>query len=195
MYYEVFFMKKQKFDSKTIAAIGVMAALVFITTKFMRIPIPVGAGKTQIHVGNSMCILAGLLFGPVPGGLAAGIGTALVDLMDPRWAPEFWVSFINKFVMGFTVGAIARIGKERTLTKDIIASISGAAAYVALYLFKSYVQQALLGSTAEATIAVLITKGTTSAINAVIAVVVAVALYKVMAPALKRANIFSDTLK
>ena len=142
-----------------------------------------------------MCILAGLLFGPVPGGLAAGIGTALVDLMDPRWAPEFWVSFINKFVMGFTVGAIARIGKERTLTKDIIASIAGAAAYVALYLFKSYVQQALLGSTAEATIAVLITKGTTSAINAVIAVVVAVALYKVMAPALKRANIFSDTLK
>ena len=142
-----------------------------------------------------MCILAGLLFGPVPGGLAAGIGTALVDLMDPRWAPEFWVSFINKFVMGFTVGAIARIGKERTLTKDIIASISGAAAYVALYLFKSYVQQALLGSTVEATIAVLITKGTTSAINAVIAVVVAVALYKVMAPALKRANIFSDTLK
>ena len=188
-------MKKQKFDSKTMAAIGIMAALVFITTKFMRIPIPVGAGKTQIHVGNSMCILAGLLFGPVPGGLAAGIGTALVDLMDPRWAPEFWVSFINKFVMGFTVGAIARIGKERTLTKDIIASISGAAAYVALYLFKSYVQQALLGSTVEATIAVLITKGTTSAINAVIAVVVAVALYKVMAPALKRANIFSDTLK
>ena len=106
-------MKKQKFDSKTIAAIGVMAALVFITTKFMRIPIPVGAGKTQIHVGNSMCILAGLLFGPVPGGLAAGIGTALVDLMDPRWAPEFWVSFINKFVMGFTVGAIARMNSYK----------------------------------------------------------------------------------
>ncbi len=188
-------MKKQRFNSQAIAAIGVMAALVFITTKFLRIPIPVGAGKTQIHVGNSMCLLSGLLFGPVTGGLAAGIGTALVDLMDPRWAPEFWISFINKFVMGFTVGAIATMGKERNTTRDFIASVAGAAAYVCLYLFKSYVQQMILGSTKEATIAVLITKGTTSGINAIIAVVVAVALYKAIAPVLKKAGIFKDILK
>lgn len=188
-------MKKQKFNSQAIAAIGVMAALVFITTKFMRIPIPVGAGKTQIHVGNSMCILSGLLFGAVPGGLAAGIGTALVDLMDPRWAPEFWISFINKFVMGFTVGTIAHMGKTRSTAKDFVASVSGAMAYVALYLLKSYLQQVALGSTAEATMAVLITKGTTSGINAIIAVVVAVTLYKAIYPTLKRANIFRDILK
>lgn len=77
-------MKKSKFSVETLAAIGVMAALVFITTKFFAIPIPVGVGgKTQIHLGNSMCVLAGLLFGGVPGGLAAGIGTAIVDLLIP----------------------------------------------------------------------------------------------------------------
>ena len=30
-----------------------------------------------------MCILSALLFGPVTGGLAAGVGNALVDLSDP----------------------------------------------------------------------------------------------------------------
>lgn len=189
-------MKNKKFNPQLVAAIGVMSALVFITTKFLRIPIPVGlGGKTQLHVGNSMCVLGGLLFGAVPGGLAAGIGTALVDLMDPLWAPEFWISFINKFVMGFTVGTIANLGKNRTLAKDIIASVAGAAAYVVLYLFKSYMQQVALGSAPEAIKAVLITKGITSGTNAIIAVVVAILLYKVIAPTLKKANMFNNILK
>lgn len=187
-------MKKQKMTTETMAAIGIMAALVFITTKFFSIPIPVGGGKTRLHVGNSMCVLSGLLFGAVPGGLAAGIGTALVDLMDPAWAPEFWISFINKFAMGFVVGAVARLGKDRTLVKDILASILGAGTYVLLYIFKSFVQQKMLGSAPEAIKAVLITKGTTSAVNAVIAVVLAVVLYKAIAPALKKAHLFKDSI-
>ncbi len=187
-------MKKQKFSTSTLAAIGIMAALVFITTKFFSIPIPIGGGKTALHVGNSMCVLAGLMFGPIPGGLAAGIGTALVDLMDPLWAPEFWISFINKFVMGFVVGAVARLGKERNLGKDVVASVLGAGAYVCLYLFKSFVQQKALGSAPEAIKAVLVTKGITSGTNAIIAVVVAVALYKAIAPALKKAHLFSDAM-
>lgn len=167
-----------------------MAALVFITTKFLRIPIPMGiGGKTQIHLGNSMCILAGLLFGGVPGGLAAGIGTAIVDLTDPRWAPEFWVSFINKFAMGFAAGTIAHMGKK-SLPRDIVAATVGAFTYVALYVFKSYIQQLMLGSASEAIKGVLVTKFMTSVTNAIIAIVISVILYKLLDPALKKANLF-----
>ncbi len=189
-------MKKNKMSVQMLAAIGVMSALVFITTKFLRIPIPVGVGgKTQVHLGNSMCILAGLLFGGIPGGLAAGIGTAIVDLMDPLWAPEFWISFINKFIMGFLAGSIANLGKDRTLGKNITAAIVGALSYVVLYLGKSYLQQVALGSAPEAIKAVLLTKGITSCINAVIAVVVSVLLYHMIAPALKRRNLFTREMK
>ena len=103
-------MKKNKV--RQFAFIGVMAALVFVTTNFLSIKIPVGAGQTQIHMGNVMCILSGLLFGPVSGGLASGIGSMLVDLMNPAWAPEFWITFINKFVMGFVAGLISHMGKQ-----------------------------------------------------------------------------------
>ena len=73
----------------------------FVLTKFISIPIPSPLGKTALSVGNAMCVLSALLFGPAVGGLAAGIGNALVDLTDPAWAPEFWITFINKFLMAF----------------------------------------------------------------------------------------------
>ena len=189
-------MKKTKFTPQLLAAIGLMSALVFVTTKFFAIPIPVGVGgKTQIHLGNSMCLLAGLLFGGVSGGLAAGIGTAIVDLTDPLWAPEFWISFINKFIMGCVCGVVANLGKNRTTGKNIVAAILGALSYYVLYLGKSYLQQVALGSAPDAIKTVLMTKAITSFINAVIAVLVSVALYTLIAPALKRANLFQKETK
>ena len=112
-------MKKNKV--RELAFIGVMAALVFVTTNFLSIKIPVGAGMTQIHMGNVMCILSGLLFGPVAGGLASGIGSMFVDLLNPAWAPEFWITFIMKFVMGFVAGLISHLGKQSHI-KNIIAA-------------------------------------------------------------------------
>ncbi len=188
--------KNKKMTVQLMARIGIMSALVFVTTKFIRIPIPIGVGgKTQVSVGNSMCVLGGLLFGGIPGGLAAGIGSALVDLMDPLWAPEFWITFINKFAMGFVAGTVATRVKERTIGKDILAAALGAGTYVVLYLSKSVLEQVFLGSASEAIVTILVTKGVASLINAVIAVVVSVLLYKVIAPALRRANLFRDYVK
>ena len=94
---------KHYFNTRNIALVGILAAIIFVLTKFISIPIPSPLGKTALSVGNAMCILSALLFGPVTGGLAAGIGNALVDLSDPAWAPEFWITFINKFLMAFVV--------------------------------------------------------------------------------------------
>ncbi|MBR2504156.1 MAG: ECF transporter S component, partial [Oscillospiraceae bacterium] len=67
-------MKKNKFNVKDLTMIGVMAAVVFVGNQIQLPKIPTPLGPTRIHLGNVMCILGGLLFGAVPGGLAAGIG-------------------------------------------------------------------------------------------------------------------------
>ena len=183
-------MKRNKV--REFAFIGVMAALVFVTTNFLSIKIPVGAGQTQIHMGNVMCILSGLLFGPVAGGLASGIGSMLVDLMNPAWAPEFWVTFIMKFVMGFMAGFISHMGKQ-TKVKNIVAAVVGAVSYVACYLTKNYIQEAILMKQPWETVsAILITKGAASLTNALIAMTVSVILYNMLQPALKRARLLQD---
>jgi len=185
-------MKKSKYTARDFAFIGVMAALVFVTTSTLSIKIPVGAGQTQIHMGNVMCILSGLLFGPVAGGLASGIGSMFVDLMNPAWAPEFWVTFIMKFVMGFMAGLISHMGKP-SKGKNIAAAIIGAVSYVACYLTKNYIQEAILMQQPWETVsAILITKGLASFTNAMIAMTVSVILYNILKPALKRANIIKD---
>ena len=66
--------KKTFFTVRNLALIGVLAAIVFVLTKFISIPIPSPLGKTALSVGNAMCVLSALLFGPAVGGLAAGIG-------------------------------------------------------------------------------------------------------------------------
>ena len=54
---------------------GVMAAIICVITIF-RIPL----GQSKVHFANSMCLLSGLLLGPVWGGAAAGLGSAIYDI-------------------------------------------------------------------------------------------------------------------
>ena len=97
--------------------------------------------------------------------------------------------------MGCVCGVVANLGKNRTTGKNIVAAILGALSYYVLYLGKSYLQQVALGSAPDAIKTVLMTKAITSFINAVIAVLVSVALYTLIAPALKRANLFQKETK
>ena len=115
-------MNKKKFTVRDMAMIGVMAAIVFVGNNIQLPKIPTPLGPTRIHIGNVMCILAGFLFGAVPGGLAAGFGGAIYDLMDPFYAKEFWITFILKFVMGWGAGFIANKG-VKTKIKVVIAAV------------------------------------------------------------------------
>ena len=60
--------QKKYFSVHNIALIGILAAMIFALTKFISIPIPSPLGKTALSVGNAMCILSALLFGPITGG-------------------------------------------------------------------------------------------------------------------------------
>ena len=117
--------KKKFFTVYRLAVIGLMSAMVFACT-FIHIDIPVPlSNKVMIHFGNVMCILTALLFGPVTGGFAAGIGSAIYDLTDPTYAPEFWVTFLMKFAMAFVAGVIAHSGGAQGKQKgrNILAAV------------------------------------------------------------------------
>ena len=129
--------QKKYFSVHNIAITGILAAMIFALTKFISIPIPSPLGKTALSVGNAMCILASLLFGLVTCGLAAGIGNALVDLSDPAWAPEFWITFINKFMMAFVAGIIMKKADLKENIRIWVAGMLGALTYSFLYVVKN----------------------------------------------------------
>lgn len=52
-----------------------MIALVCITTMVIQIPIPMTEG--YVNIGDSIIFVASILFGPIPGMIAGGLGSAL----------------------------------------------------------------------------------------------------------------------
>lgn len=187
-------MNIKKDKTRVLVAVALFAALVFIFT-YIHIDIPTPLGKTMIHLGNVMCLLAGMLLGGLNGGLAAGFGSMFFDLFDPVFLPECWVTFILKFAMAFAAGAIAHgeIMKKLRGWRFVVAAAAGAVLYTALYLAKTFIiNYWIFGYELETVMITLATKGTVSAVNGVIAAAAAIALNAALRPALRRAGIFDS---
>ena len=180
----------KKFSVKQVAFIGIMAALVYVTSAFLTIQIPTAIGSTRLHMGNVMCLLSGLLLGPVFGGLAAGIGSMLFDLTNPLYIASAPFTFAFKFFMAFVCGLIAlKTGKERHW-KTILAAVIGAGAYVVLYLGKTFVEDYfVLGLPFDAVWLTVGQKGIVSTVNGVLAAVVSVPLFWALRPLLRKARL------
>ena len=166
-------MNKQKISSvQRTAYIGMMAAVVCVVTIF-RFPL----GQSQVHFANSMCLLGGLLLGPVWGGMAAGLGSACYDLFTP-YAPEAYITFITKFAMAWMCGVLAgRALEKRNVVRVVLSCVIGALTYVALYLGKSWIMLTIAGSSTDAIVPVVLAKAPASLINAAMASVAAPIFY------------------
>jgi len=104
----------------------VFAALVAATTLMIRIPIPATTG--YFNIGDAMIFVAALVFGPVVGGLAGGVGSAIADIIGyPLFFPY---TLVIKGAEGWIAGKITR----RTLRSDWIACVSGGMIMVLGYL-------------------------------------------------------------
>ncbi len=96
-------------DLKKIVMAALFAAFACVATMSIRIPTP-GTGG-YIHPGDAVVILAGVILGPVWGFLAAGIGSAMADLLGGYflYVP---ITFVIKGVVAFVAGVIyQRIGR------------------------------------------------------------------------------------
>lgn len=176
------------YSIQNLAIIGLMSALVFV---FSNISIPI-VGSTRIHFGNIMCLLSGVLFGPLVGGLASGMGSMIFDLTNPKYAPEFWITFMTKFFIGFMAGIVYKYAfKKLSNTLRIVFScLSGSILYIILYITKNAIQYYFVNGVAgTALIIAIIPEIITSIINGGIAVIACVFLARLLQPALSKANI------
>lgn len=174
-----------------IAFAGLLAALVLVGF-FLNIRLP-GAMKMQISFGNVFCIFAGLMLGPVYGGLSAGIGGFLFDLTS-GWADSSILTFVTKFIMAFVCGVIAwgvqgrllRAQGRNNLPRVILAAVGGSLSYSALYLLSHLVEGILMGNAAQALQVLMAETLVVTVINAVLADAIAVPLFFAIREALKR---------
>ena len=97
-------------NTKKLVLAALFAALACAATMVIRIPTP-GTGG-YIHPGDAIVILSGIFLGPVYGGLAAGIGSAMSDLLGGYflYVP---ITFIIKGAIGYLTGRFFQFLKSR----------------------------------------------------------------------------------
>jgi uncharacterized membrane protein len=110
---------KQERIVLTIAQAAIMAALVAATTFYFEIPIP--ATRGYLDFGDIMIFVSALTFGPIVGGFAGGVGSAISDAISgyAYFAP---FTLLIKGAEGLIAGLISnRLSGKRNILAVTLA--------------------------------------------------------------------------
>ena len=183
-------MKSKRFTVVNITFIAMMAAMVYVVTLF-RFPLL----GSKVHFANAVCLLSGILLGPLQGGLAAGIGSALYDwTLGGYDVINVLITLVSKFAMAWVCGMLAypRQSEDARLDRTALASVCGALTYVALYMLKTFVYNRFVyGYPMDAVGATMLAKLIPSLINAGVAIVAAPLFFHAVLPALKSTGLLT----
>lgn len=194
-------MKNNSISATKIAQTALLAALSFVAFTFLQIKIPVpGGDATSLHIGNAFCVLGALLLGGWYGGIAGAIGMTLADIMDPVYITVAPKTFVLKLLIGLITGFVAhRIAhinesndKKYIFKWTVIASAAGLGFNVIAdplvgYFYKRFI----LGQPTEMADALARMSAVATAVNAVVSVVLVVAIYHALRPALSRMQLLT----
>jgi len=183
-----------------IAAMGLMAALCYIAFTFLQIKIPTPGGFTSFHLGNTFCVLAALLLGGLPGGIAGAIGMGIGDLLDPAYVVVAPKTIVLKTMIGIMTGLVAHkvfhiqhLEGKKLYKAVILSCIAGMLFNIVGEPILSYFYTAfLLGAPEKAAKALASWNAITTSVNALLTIVVASSLYIAIAPRLKRNGILKQ---
>lgn len=180
--------KRNHFSLHDIVIIGTMAAVCFVVTYFIKIEIPTPSGITMLKIANGFCLLSGILFGGLRGGLAAGIGSMLYDLLDPKFVSEAPFTFVFFFLMAYICGKISHSNNKKgaSFKLNILATFCGAFSYLILHISKNIILLIVAGSNINAAFVAVMPKIVTSSINAFVGILIALILYPLMQGSVKR---------
>ena len=186
-------------NSKTyqLALAALFAALSYAVFTFLQIKIPVGADMTSIHLGNAVVVLGAFIIGGPLGGIAGAIGMSIGDLLDPVYAPLVPKTLFCKLLIGLITGFVAhRIGgitktddPKHILCWTIIAAACGLIFNMFADPIIGYWYKILILGKPAADLSLKINFVATT-INAVVSLVVSVAVYAALRPALQKAGFF-----
>lgn len=124
-------------NTKKLVFAALMAALITIATIMIKIPVPATGG--YVNFGDGIIILAGVILGPLYGGLASAIGSGLADLLSGYMA-YFVPTFIIKGLMGAYVGYyVKKVSVKNVILAGIVAEIIMVVGYfIAESVFMGY---------------------------------------------------------
>ena len=188
-------MKTSKTYKLALAAL--FAALSYSVFTFLQIKIPVGADMTSIHLGNAVVVLGAFIIGGPLGGLAGAIGMSIGDLLDPVYAPLVPKTLFCKLLIGLITGFVAhKIGgitksddPKHILRWTIIAAACGLVFNMFADPIIGYWYKILILGKPAAELSLKINFVATT-INAVVSLIVSVAVYAALRPALQKAGFF-----
>lgn len=123
--------------TKKIVMAALMAALTFVATRSIQIPSPLNG---YLNLGDCVVLVAGWMFTPTYGFLAAGIGSALADLFSDfsYYAPA---TFVIKGLMAITAFYLFKVLNKKigTLPSRIISGIAAEIIMVlGYYVFEGF---------------------------------------------------------
>lgn len=176
-----------------ICVTAVMAVLVWAASDFLEIQIPSIMGVNRFHLGNVMCALSGMLLGPWWGFMAAGLGSALFDLMNPAFITDILITFVTKGLYGLVSGLVFfKVFKRKSnYGSEVVSALCGAVTYIILYLAKKFFLDGMLlgGLSASAAWLVVLEKAPSSLFNGIVAVIFAPILGVAINKGLKSAKL------
>lgn len=113
---------------------AMLVALVFVSTVFINIRLPISANGGLVHLGTAMLFIASILFGPKKGAIAGAMGMGLFDLIGgwALWAP---ITIVARGLQGYIVGKIAWANgrKGNSIAFNIMATVLSIPFMVAVY--------------------------------------------------------------
>lgn len=115
-------MNTQNKTMKIVLA-GLFAALTCVATMIIRIP----TFKGYVHIGDCMVIASGIILGPVAGGLAAGIGSMMADLLGGYYffsMATFVIKLGAAFAAAIAFALFRRVLKKYSLLGTILAGLA-----------------------------------------------------------------------
>jgi len=111
-----------RLTSKEAAYISVSAALIYIGTS-IAIPMPKPLGVW--HFGDIFTFIVCVLFGPIVGGFASGIGPMLFDVWNPLWGSVFIVyapaTLVIRGIMGVILGSLRTVFRRHVYVSEVFA--------------------------------------------------------------------------
>ena len=135
---------------RMIAAGASLAAMTCVATMVIKIPTPT---MGYVHPGDCFVLLAGFMLGSVTGGISAGIGSMLSDLLGgyAAWAPgTFIIKFLTAYVAALVFRGLSRNNNMRLPMKAVLAGTAGEIVMITGYFLYNILVLTVISTGSEA---------------------------------------------
>lgn len=158
-----------------------MAALTCVGTMIIKVPTPT---MGYIHPGDGFVLLSGLLLGPLWGALAAGLGSALSDLIGGYFIyvpATFIIKALTALVAYLVFRGISKVATKTSLPALIGSGVAGEAVMVAGYfLFEIFMLAVVNQTSLSAGVIASLAGIVPNIIQGIFGVVIATVLYPLL---------------